>query len=323
MDVRVGISGWRYGGWRGVFYPEGLPQKQELEYAANYFNSIEINGSFYSLQKPAYFRNWYEQTPRDFIFSVKGARFITHMKKLRDVEAPLANFFASGVLCLEEKLGPILWQFPPQLGFDERWENFFRMLPRDTREAAQLARHHDARMHGRSHVTVRTQRPLRHAIEVRNLSCCSTQFVDLLRQYDVALVVADSAGRFPYFEDVTADFVYVRLHGDVELYTSGYSEAALDRWAERVTSWSHGGEPRDAVRASAKAPAKRAERDVYVYFDNDAKVHAPFDALGLSQRVGLITDEQQPLPARGAPAPPRRRGSARTPARARRSPSGR
>lgn len=285
-SLRIGISGWRYAGWRRVFYPEGLPQRLELEFAARHFNSIELNGSFYSLQNPALFAAWRAATPDDFVFSVKGGRFITHMKKLRDVDGALANFFASGVLDLREKLGPILWQFPERLSFDDRFEAFFRMLPRDTREAAKLARRHDARI--QSFTAPRGGAlPLRHAIEVRSASFRDAAFIELLRKHEIALVVADTAGRFPYLEDVTAGFVYVRLHGDTELYKSGYSEDAIRHWAKRVRAWSSGAEPHDAVRASARPAPILPERDVYVYFDNDAKVHAPFDALALSKALGI------------------------------------
>ena len=148
--MRIGISGWTYGPWRGVFYPKGLAQHRELEFASRQHNSIEINGSFYSLQRPSSYERWYAETPADFVFSVKGPRFITHMKKLRDVEVPLANFFGSGVLALREKLGPILWQFPPNFGWnEERFRNFFEMLPPDTKAAAQIAKGHDAKLkHG-------------------------------------------------------------------------------------------------------------------------------------------------------------------------------
>jgi len=266
--VRVGISGWRYAGWRGKFYPPGLQQARELEYAAQQFDSIELNGSFYSLQRPAYFRTWYEQTPPGFVFAVKGGRFITHMKKLRDVRAPLANFFASGIACLGDKLGPFLWQFPEQLGFvRERFEQFFELLPRDARAATRLAREHDARVEGRSETEFLTRGKLRHAIEVRSRECQSREFVELVRSHDLALVVADTAGRWPYFEELTSDFAYVRLHGDEELYTSGYSPEAVARWADRVRSFA-------------------AHGDAYVYFDNDAKVHAPFDAMALASALG-------------------------------------
>jgi uncharacterized protein YecE (DUF72 family) len=268
-DVRIGTSGWLYPPWRGVFYPPKLPHRAELNYLSSQMNSVEINGTFYSLQRPTSFQNWYRQTPDDFTFAVKGARFITHMKKLAGVETPLANFFASGVLALGHKLGPILWQLPPTLGFDaERLADFFARLPRSTGEAAWLARRHDERLKDRSFTTAITDQPLRHALEIRHKSFQTPAFPDLLRQHAISLVVADTAGRWPLMRDVTADLVYVRLHGDVELYTSGYTDAALDRWATEIRQWVAAG------------------LDVQVHFDNDVKVHAPYDAIRLAERVG-------------------------------------
>jgi uncharacterized protein YecE (DUF72 family) len=285
--IFVGISGWTYAPWRGSFYPKGLPHRRELEYAAERLRSVEINGSFYALQKPTSYRAWYEQTPPGFVFSVKGGRFITHMKKLRDVDTPLANFFASGVLALGEKLGPLLWQLPPMLGFDaERIEGFLRLLPRSTGEAAVLAQRHDERMDDRAWTATDADRPLRHAMEVRHASFETPQFVDLLRKYDVALVTADTAGKWPFLEDQTSDFSYVRLHGDEELYVSGYSDAALDTWAARCLAWAAGGDSPGARLAGPPTAARPAGRDVFVYFDNDVKVRAPVDAMALARRVG-------------------------------------
>ena len=284
--LRIGISGWTYARWRGVFYPEGLVHRRELEYASRRLSSIEINGSFYSLQTPASYRRWYEETPDDFVFAVKGGRFITHMKKLRDPESPLANFFASGVLRLAEKLGPILWQFPPNFRYDpDRFSHFLDLLPRDAEEAAALARRHDERLEGRSWTDAEHQGALRHAFEIRHPSFLDERFLSLLRSHGAALVYADTAGLWPYTEDVTADFVYLRLHGAETLYSSGYTDEELDWWAARIRAWRAGEEPADARRVSAE-PAPRAEgRDVYVYFDNDAKVHAPFDAMRLTGRL--------------------------------------
>jgi uncharacterized protein YecE (DUF72 family) len=285
-QTRIGISGWTYGPWRGVFYPGDLPQKRELEFASRQFNSIEINGSFYSLQRPSSFQAWYEATPDDFVFSVKGGRFITHMKKLKDVETPLANFMASGVLALKEKLGPILWQFPPGFAFNEqRFRDFFELLPTTTTDAAKLAKKHDARLEGRSWTKNDADRPIRYAVEIRHNSFKAAAFIKLLRKYNVALVLADTAGKWPYMEDVTADFIYARLHGDEELYVSGYSDTALDWWAARLKAWQCGDEPSDATRVIDKNARACKNRDVYVYFDNDAKVKAPFDALGLAARM--------------------------------------
>lgn len=283
----IGISGWRYVPWRGVFYPKGLPQAQELVYAAQRFGGIELNGSFYSLQKPEYYARWYAQTPPGFVFSVKGSRFITHCLRLRGVDQALANFLASGIFNLRDKLGPFLWQLPPYERFDaEKLEAFLQLLPRDGEAAMRLARRRDARLRGRARLTLEPAQRLRHALEVRHESFVDEAFIRLLRRYKVAAVVADTAGKWPYFEDVTADFVYVRLHGDEKLYASGYSDAALDRWTARIDRWRHGGEQPDAARIAGPAPHRRT-RDVYCFFDNDVKVHAPFDALGLMQRLGL------------------------------------
>lgn len=287
MDrLRIGISGWTYPPWRGVFYPEGLAQRRELEYTSRKVNSIEINGSFYSLQRPTSYKKWHDETPPRFLFAVKGGRFITHMKKLKDVERPLANFFASGVLRLEEKLGPILWQFPEMLRYDaERFERFLELLPKTTAAAAELARGHDERLTGRAWTETREDRPIRHAFEVRHDSYFTAEFADLLRRHGAALVFADTAQKWPYAEEVTADFVYLRLHGAEYLYASGYTDEQLDWWARRIAAWRAGGEPADARRLTAAEPPGREGRDVYVYFDNDAKVHAPFDAMRLAERL--------------------------------------
>ena len=285
-QLRIGISGWTYAPWRGVFYPEGLAHRRELEYASRQLNSIEINGSFYSLQTPKSYARWYEETPPDFVFAVKGGRFITHMKKLRDVEAPVANFFASGILRLGEKLGPILWQFPAQFGYDhDRFARFLDLLPRTTAEAATLAARHDERLEGRSWTEAVHDAPVRHAFEIRHPGFVDPRFVALLREHGAAVVFADAAGLFPYFEDLTADFVYLRLHGAEQLYVSGYTDEQLDWWAARIRLWRAGRQPKDATLAAPGTKAAPGKRDVYVYFDNDAKVHAPFDALRLTERL--------------------------------------
>ena len=268
--IRVGISGWRYEPWRGVFYPEGLAHRRELEFCATHFATLEINGSFYSLQRPEYYAQWYRDTPPGFVFAVKGSRYLTHMLRLTKPEKPLANFFASGIFELRDKLGPFLWQFPPMFRFDAaRLEPFLELLPRTTGEALALARRRDARLHGRSRLAIDAERPLRHALEIRHASFMNPAFVRLLRRHRIGLVVADTAGKWPKLFHVTSDFVYLRLHGDVKIYTSGYSERALASWARRIRAWDRDG------------------RDVYVYFDNDVKVKAPFDALTLMRKLGL------------------------------------
>ncbi|HEY3463912.1 MAG TPA: DUF72 domain-containing protein [Amycolatopsis sp.] len=270
-EIRIGTSGWRYPPWRGVFYPSGLPQRQELEYLSRRMNAVEINGSFYSLQRPERFRAWFAETPADFLFAVKGGRFITHMKQLRDVETALANFYASGVLALGAKLGPFLWQLPPRLAFDpDRLTNFFALLPRTTTEAAELAKKHDDKLKGTPHLDSGPRRPLKHALEVRHPSFAQPAATKLLREHGIALVVADTAGKWPFLEDQTADFTYVRLHGDEELYVSGYSDEALRTWAAKIRTWHDEG-----------------RRDVHVYFDNDVKVEAPRNAECLADLLGL------------------------------------
>ena len=284
--IRIGISGWRYAPWRGTFYPKTLPHRRELEYASRLLPTIEINGSFYSLQRPEYYARWYAETPAGFVFSVKGSRYITHMRRLRNVEVPLANFFASGIANLRDKLGPFLWQFPPTMRYDARLlEEFFALLPRDTAQAEALARRRDAKMRGRARLAYGPARPLLHAVEVRHESFVDPSFIALLRRQRIAFVVADTAGKWPYAEDVTADFVYVRLHGDKKLYVSGYTEAALARWAKRIRAWATGGELADARRISRTAAPHRKMRDVYCYFDNDVKVKAPRDARRLIELV--------------------------------------
>ncbi len=265
----MGISGWTYAPWRGDFYPKGLVQRRELEYAAKRLATIEINGTFYSLHKPSSFAAWREQVPDDFVFSLKGGRFITHMKRLRDVRTPLANFYASGPLALGPALGPTLWQLPATLPFDAKLvAAFLRLLPRTTSEAAALAAEHDARVPA-PWLEPGRDRPLRHALEARHESFGSSAALDLLTRHAVAAVVADTAKTWPTIEAVTADFVYARLHGDSELYASGYSPSALDAWAEKVGGWINAG------------------HDAYVYFDNDAKGYAPHDAMGLAMRLGV------------------------------------
>ncbi|GAA3755911.1 DUF72 domain-containing protein [Terriglobus aquaticus] len=292
--IRIGISGWRYKPWRGVFYPPRLPQRRELEFAATHFNSVEINGTFYSMQRPESFRRWHAETPEGFLFAIKGARFITHMKKLRGVEQGLANFFAQGVLALGKKLGPVLWQLPPQLAFDaDRLAGFFDLLPRTHADAAVLAHDHAPRFQGRSVVEAEAKGTIRHCVEVRHGSFVTPEFARLLRKHRIGLVVADTV-EWPLLFDVTADFIYCRLHGSEQLYVSGYESDAIDRWGERIVAWSRGQEVADeaegctprGIHCAPKHIARPARaRDVYCYFDNDAKVRAPFDAIALRDRV--------------------------------------
>lgn len=271
MATYIGISGWTYAPWRGDFYPKGLPQRRELEHAASQLTSIEVNGSFYSLQRPSSYAAWAKETPEDFVFAVKGSRFITHMLKLGGVDVALANFFASGPLALGSKLGPILWQLPETHRFDaDRLARFFERLPRTTQEVARLAEGHDGHLRGdRALTTASVDQAVRHALEFRSPTFDTDEARAVMRDHDIATVLADTAGRWPRVEADTSDFRYVRLHGDQELYTSGYSLKALDDWAARIRGWADAGQ------------------DVYCYFDNDAKGFAPHDAVALLARLGV------------------------------------
>lgn len=273
-DVRVGLSGWSYQGWRGPFYPSSLRRGTELEYASRQVRTIEINGSFYSLKTASVYASWRDATPPDFVFAVKGSRYITHLKRLKDVDVPLANFLASGVLALEEKLGPLLWQLPPGMAFDaEELGAFLTLLPRSTADAASLARGHDERVKETGPPGPVTDRPLRHALEVRDPSFADRNAAALLSDHGVALVVADTAGRWPMLETDTAAFRYVRLHGHEELYASSYSDSLLKEWAAKVQRWARDGQ------------------DVYVYFDNDIYAAAPRNALSLARLLGAAAPQ--------------------------------
>lgn len=286
--VRIGISGWTYAPWRGGFYPQGLRQRHELGFAASVFNSIEINGTFYAMQTPAAFGGWADATPDDFVFSVKAPRFITHLKRLRDVATPLANFCASGLLRLGPKLGPILWQFPPNFRFDKvLMAEFFALLPHDMQAVAATGRRHDHRLKARAWLRVDANQPVRHAVEIRHDSFLDPAFTELLRAHNIALVCADTV-EWPRLMDLTADFVYCRLHGSTELYRSGYGEAALKRWASRIRAWSRGSPMQDGRFIDDTVHAD-APRDVYLYFDNTDKRRAPQDAQALMRMLSRAT----------------------------------
>ena len=271
--ARIGVSGWRYPSWRGDFYPKGLPQRLELTYAAERMTSIEVNGSFYSLQRPSSYAAWRAAVPSDVVLAVKGGRFITHMKALRDVEIPLANFFASGVLALGPQLGPVLWQLPERVRFDrERVRDFLELLPRRRR-----------RPRGSPRSTTTSSRRTASSRPARSTSGCgtpssrgTTASTPTRRGRSVPSTAwpwssRTAPGTWPVMDDATSDFRYVRLHGETELYASGYTDASLDRWAQTCRDWMDDG------------------HDVHVYFDNDAKGHAPYDAVRLVRRLGLPT----------------------------------
>lgn len=286
--IHIGISGWTFEGWRGDFYPKGVPQKKELEFASRKVNSIEVNGTFYSLQKPATFERWYSETPENFVFSVKAPQYITHIKRLKEVDGALANFLASGLLCLKEKLGPILWQFPPNVTLkDDRFEKFFEMLPHDSKQAAKQAKRHSESLDGRTYTKADGDFKVRHAFEFRHPSFMNPEFIDLMRKHGVAVVFAHAGGiKAPYMEDLTADFVYARMHGQEEKFKKGYTKETLEWWADRVSQWTQGKQPTDAQCMSDTKP-KSIKRDAFIYFDTEAKEYAPYDALNLMQRLDI------------------------------------
>jgi uncharacterized protein YecE (DUF72 family) len=266
--IFVGTSGWVYPHWRGVFYPPRLAQARELPFYAERFPTVEINGTFYRMTSPKSVERWRAAVPPQFLFAVKGSRYITHMLKLGKFERPLANFFAQGILLLGAQMGPILWQLPPRLPFSrERALPFLEALPRDLAAAERLARRHDDRVKGRCALRAQGGRGtrLRHVLEVRDESWLRGEALDLLRQQNIALVAAETAGKHPYSLERTADFAYVRLHGSQVLYGSQYTDDELKTWATRLLRWGH---------------------DAYVYFDNDNKAYAPGDALRLTCRLG-------------------------------------
>jgi uncharacterized protein YecE (DUF72 family) len=299
-QIRIGVSGWRYPPWRGHFYPKGLAQARELAHAACTFNALELNGSFYSLQRPHSYEHWARETPDDLVFAVKGGRYITHMLRLRDVEVALANFLASGVFALGRKLGPVLWQLPPNLAFDHGlMDDFLSLLPRTPRAAAALARRHDGKLDGRALTTVPAGTRFRHAVEVRHDSFACDAFVQLLRRHQVAWVVADTPEPWPCYEDATADFVYLRLHGSQALYQSRYGPKELDRWASLARSWAAGRQPRGAQLIASRLKGRHAGRDVFCFFDNTDKLHAPANAQELMQRLKVQWDPGCPEARRG------------------------
>lgn len=266
----IGTSGWVYPHWREIFYPPGLLSEDRLRYLATRFPTVEVNGSFYRLLRPSWIEPWLEAVPPGFVFAIKGSRFLTHMLKLTRPRIALANFFAQGLLSFGTQLGPILWQLPEVLAFDaERARAFFGALPRDLAAAERVARRHDHRLKERAVLTARSgrTRPIRYALEVRHDSWLSDEAIALLIEHEISLVIADTAGRFPFTLTRTAPFRYLRLHGARRLYGSSYTARELDFWADRVRELTSDGD------------------DAFVYFDNDNKAYAPGNALALLMRL--------------------------------------
>jgi len=259
--IRVGIGGWVYRPWRGVFYPKGLPQARELAHASQHLTAIEINGTFYGTQKPESFRRWAEETPDDFVFSLKGPRYATHRRVLGEAASSVERFLASGIVELRSKLGPILWQFPPAKSFDpDDFAAFLALLP--------------PRLDGQT---------LRHVVEVRHQSFLAPAYVELLRKHAVAVAAVDS-DKHPLIADVTGDFVYARLQRTAENVKTGYPPADLDLWAQRAKAWATGAAP-DDLPTIAAAQRGKGKRDVFIYMIAGAKVRAPVAAMALIERL--------------------------------------
>jgi uncharacterized protein YecE (DUF72 family) len=265
-DIRIGVGGWTYPPWRGTFYPEGLAQQRELEFASRKLTSIEINGTWYGSQKPESFANWHDATPADFVFAVKAPRFATNRKVLAEAGASIERFLTGGLMELKDKLGPINWQFTPMKKFDPAdFEAFLDLLPPS----------HEGRA-------------LRHAVEVRHASFRDAAFPAMLRARGIAAVIA-ADGEFPQITDATAPFIYARIMGTGEANPLGYSNAALDRWAERARVWAGGGRPRglDYVEPDrGETGAAGAPRDVFLYVISGYKTRNPQAAMALIERLG-------------------------------------
>lgn len=284
--IRVGVSGWDYDAWTGSFYPDDLSRDDRLSWLSRRLDAVEVNRSFYGLLSPATLCSWNGDTPARTRLALKGSRFITHNKRLGDARTPLANFLASGPLVLGIKLGPCLWQLSRRHRFDAaRLRAFVDLLPHDTDDAARLARHHDHRVED-VFLEPEANHRVRHVLEARHESFLCPEAVGILRDGGVALAVSH-AGDWPLREEITAGFVYIRLHGEPETYASGYGSDALDRWAARIRAWAGGEEPEDPARITRRVPPRRKGRDVYVFFDNDSRGHAPLNARALRERLGL------------------------------------
>lgn len=261
-SIRVGIGGWTYEPWRGPFYPDGLVQKRELEYASQHLTSIEVNGTYYGPQKPATFAKWHDEAADDFVFALKAPRFATNRKVLAEAGKSVEQFLTGGLLELKDKLGPINWQFMPTKKFDPvDFEAFLKLLPKT--------------VEGRT---------MRHVVEVRHESFGHPEFIDLLRAYDTAVVITDRQD-FPQIADLTASFVYLRLMNSTENEEKGYPEADLDLWAKRAKEWAGGGDPADLRHAHEKPMAKAGKRDVFLYFISGFKVRNPAAAMTFIEKL--------------------------------------
>jgi uncharacterized protein YecE (DUF72 family) len=259
--IYIGIGGWTYEPWRGVFYPKGLPHARELSYAGERLTSIEVNGTFYSTQSPKTFRKWASEVPDEFVFSLKGPRYAVNRRVLGEAGDSIKRFIDSGIIELGNKLGPLLWQFAPTKKFDESdFGAFLALLPKTVDGHA-----------------------LRHVIEVRHDSFKTPAFIALLREFAMPAVFSEHE-TYPAIADITGDFVYARLQKGDENLKTGYPPRALDAWAKRAETWAKGGEPADLPRVDKKSAAK-TPRDVFLYVIHEAKLRAPAAAMALIERV--------------------------------------
>ena len=261
--IYLGIGGWTFEPWRGVFYPKGLPHSKELAYASEHLTSIEVNGTFYRTQSPATYRKWASEVPDGFVFSIKGSRYVTNRRVLSEAGESIERFLNSGVTELGDKLGPLLWQFAPFKKFDEAdFGAFLELLPETFND-----------------------RRLRHVVEVRHDSFKTPEFVALLRKFKIAAVYTDHE-TYPNIADITGDFVYARLQRGEDTIPTAYPPKALDAWAKRAETWAKGGTSSDLQLADPDKKAKAAARDVFMYFIHEGKVRAPAAAMALIERMG-------------------------------------
>jgi uncharacterized protein YecE (DUF72 family) len=260
--IRIGVGGWTFEPWRGAFYPKGLAQSRELEYASSKLTSIEINGTFYGSQKPTSYTKWHDETPDDFVFSLKGPRFATNRRVLAEAGESIERFFKSGVTNLKAKLGPINWQFAATKRFDpEDFAAFLKLLPASVDGLA-----------------------IRHVVEVRHDSFRTPEFAALARAHGVAVVIAGDS-KYTQIADVTAPFVYARIMGTIDGEPAGYASSALDLWAKRARTWAAGGSPPD-LETVAPLPPDKSGREVFLYVISGAKERNPAAAMALIERVG-------------------------------------
>lgn len=261
--IRVGVGGWVFEPWRGVFYPKGLPHKQELAFASRRLTAIEINSTYYSTQSPATFRRWADEAPDGFVFTLKGSRFVTNRRQLAGAKESIQRYVEQGLTELGPKLGPIFWQFAPTKTFDAAdFEAFLELLPAE----ADGVR-------------------LRHAVEVRHDSFRTPAFISLLRRFNTPAVFADHAS-YPGVPDVTGDFVYARLQTGSDAVETAYPPSELDAWTRRLKVWAEGGRPEDLDAVAPETPADKRPREVFAFIIHEGKVRAPAGAEAIIQRLG-------------------------------------